>query len=184
MNVHPIVQQLNGIVSVTIVTSFTGGVLDVTDKQRISAYGDPSINLAGTFTDPADSTFSFSFLSTSVTAGITTTIQNYTARFMTTAIPPPVLLPVQTYPYGYPYSIPGGYNPFGYPSYSPPAPIPFPQYQYSPAGVPSPLDSITPNPVRAATIWVAAIEAAIQGAMTTLRAITPVQLTSLPDSTI
>lgn len=47
-----------------------------------------------------------------------------------------------------------------------------------------PLDVIAQDPVAAATIYVAAIQARIASALATLRAKTPVQLTSLPDTTV
>lgn len=47
-----------------------------------------------------------------------------------------------------------------------------------------PLDVITSDPVGGATVYVAAIQARIASAMTTLRGKTPVQLTFLPDTTV
>lgn len=145
MLLHPVVSHLGGIVSVTLTGSFVGDDTDATDKQRISAYGDPLVNMAGTFVDPDDEAFLFVMGAPEVYRGITTQLLNSTARFMTK-------LPV------------------------------------SPAGQPAttlgPLDSIVADPVRAATVWSIVMTDRIDQAMTTLRAKTPAQLTSLTDSTI
>lgn len=47
-----------------------------------------------------------------------------------------------------------------------------------------PLDCLCSNPVEAATVWAAAIEAQALTVMTTLRAFSPAQLVSLPDATV
>jgi hypothetical protein len=146
MKIHPVVVQQNGIVSVTMQATFIGDVTDITDKQRIQAYGDPLVNLGGLFTDPANTSFSFTFPASQLFAGLTTQMSSFTARFM-------VNLPVATQP--------------GWP---PPAQ--------------GPLDCVTIEPVEAATVWASAIETQALAAMTILRALTPAQLISLPDSTV
>lgn len=157
MQVNPVVMMNNGIVSVTMQALFVGDSTDTTDKQRIQAYGDPKINLGGTYTDPSNPDFSFSFPASQLYAGITTQMASYTARFMTTPAPPP--------------------------------PPPSAVYQWSPASpqgenCQGALDCITSNPVQAATVWAAAIQAAVLTAMTSLRAESPASLTSLPDMTV
>lgn len=47
-----------------------------------------------------------------------------------------------------------------------------------------PLDVLTSDPVGGATVYVTAIQARVASAMATLRAKTPIQLTSLPDTTV
>jgi hypothetical protein len=88
MKIHPVITQQNGIISVVLQASFVGDVNDTTDKSKILAFGDPQVNIAGTFTDPnPPGTFSFQFPTTQLLVGITTQLQNYTAQFMT-ALPP------------------------------------------------------------------------------------------------
>lgn len=70
---------------VTLQTSFVGGVNGVnddSDKARIAAYGDPRVNMGGTFTDPTDNTFTFQMGSQENLHGITTEMMNFPARFM------------------------------------------------------------------------------------------------------
>ena len=88
MLIHPLVQQLNSVVSVTLQPSFVGDSTDTTDKQRIAAYGDPKVNLGGSFTDPSDS-FTFTMLSAEYWKGISTELNCNTARFMT-QLPPSI----------------------------------------------------------------------------------------------
>lgn len=145
MFLHPVVNHLGGIVSVTLQASFVGDATDQTDKERISAYGDPQVNMAGTFVDPGDSSYSFSLGSQEVYRGITTEMLLYPARFM-------VNLPETTI--GQPPTVQG------------------------------PLDSVVMAPTRAASVWSTVMADRITQAMTTLRAKTPAQLTTLPDSTI
>ena len=55
MDVHPVVGQNSGVITVTIQTFFNGqpsAGQDSTDKALIAAFGDPLVNIAGTFTDP------------------------------------------------------------------------------------------------------------------------------------
>lgn len=145
MFLHPVVSHLGGIVSVTLQASFVGDGTDAADKQRISAYGDPQVNMAGLFVDPDDNTYSFSLGSQEVYRGVTTELLLYPVRFMTK-------LPDSTI--GQPPTVQG------------------------------PLDAIVANPVRAASVWSAVMADRITQTMTTLRAKTPAQLTTLSDSTI
>jgi hypothetical protein len=167
--IHPQVTQLNGIVSVTLTAAFEGDGSDVTDKMRISAYGDPKVNLGGQYTDPANTEYIFSFPATELYVGITTQLQNYTARFMTA-------LPLA--PQGRHTTAPG-FNP-PYDRFNNCGGSNYGNYPYQQGQ----LDCITTNPVEAATVWAAAIQTACLAAMTTLRTYTPPQLNSLPDSTI
>jgi hypothetical protein len=160
MKVHPAIVHQNGIVSVTMSATFVGDSTDVTDQQRIQAYGDPQIDLGGLFTNPAlGSTFSFVFPAAELYAGLTTQMSGYTARFMT-SLP---LNPPQ------PQTVFSGYSPY--------RPTPFTPQQ-------GPLDCVTVDPIQAATVWANAIEERATAAMTTLRAKTPAQLTTLPDETV
>ena len=79
MVIHPQVSHLNGVILVTLVAKFTGEATDETDRQRISAYGDPLINLGGTFVDVE---FSFSTGSPEVWAGLTTNMAAHPIRFL------------------------------------------------------------------------------------------------------
>jgi hypothetical protein len=53
MKIHPVVQHLNGTVTVALQASFVGDITDTTDRMRIAAYGDPLVNLGGLFISPA-----------------------------------------------------------------------------------------------------------------------------------
>jgi len=148
MKIHPVVQHLNNIVTVTLQPSFVGDVTDASDRQRIAAYGDPIVNMSGTFTDSVSmQTFTFSVAGSTYNVGITTALSSSPVRFMSAL---PVALPGQ------------------------------------PAVVQGTLDCITGStvtPVNAATAWAAEMDTRILAAMTSLRAITPAQLTQLPDAT-
>lgn len=80
MVIHPQVSHLNGIILVTLVAKFTGESTDETDRQRISSYGDPLINLGGTF---VDGEFTFSTGAPEVWANLTTDMHKHPVRFMT-----------------------------------------------------------------------------------------------------
>jgi hypothetical protein len=58
-------------------------VNDNTDRMHIAAYGDPRVNMAGTFTDPNDNSFAFQLGSQEFLRGVTTEMMNYPVRFMT-----------------------------------------------------------------------------------------------------
>lgn len=145
MKLHPIVQHLNGIVMVTLQAQFVGDATDATDKQRISAYGDPKVNMAGTFVDPLDGTFTFQLGAPEVYKGITTELLSNNVKFMTQL----------------PIGIPG-----------------------QPTPSLGALDCITSDPTRAAGVYNTVMATRITASMTTLRAKTPTQLTTLPDATI
>jgi hypothetical protein len=86
MRLHPVVQHLNSVVTVTLQASFVGGSsasLDATDKSRIAAYGDPKVNLAGTFIDPVGGVFTFAFPVSDYNKGITTELSSSPVNFMT-----------------------------------------------------------------------------------------------------
>lgn len=155
-----------GIVSVVMQAEFVGDATDVTDQQRIAAYGDPKVNIAGTFTDPTDSTFQFTFPISEFYTGVTTDMMNHTVRFMTSL---PVRQPSAQ-----------SWNPFA-PTSQWNGAATNPQASCNGQG---PLDCLVTDAVRAATIWAAAIDSRVQTLMTALRAKTPAQLTSLPDSTV
>jgi len=181
MRVHPTVVHLNGVVSVTMVASFIGDATDTGDQTRIQAYGDPSINLVGLMTDPADATFQFTFGATELFVGITTQMQNYTARFMAVLPVNPNYSGFAHLPQGYPT---GGYaRAPGYPTGNSFCQVPgYPQGYQNPANQ-GQLDCAVTDPVRAATIWAGIIDARVTAAMVTLRAQIPPQLITLPDST-
>lgn len=83
MKIHPVVQHLNSVVTVTLQASFVGDSTDATDKTRIAAYGDPQVNMAGTFVDPVGGTFTFSFPVSDYIKGVTTELASNAVRFMT-----------------------------------------------------------------------------------------------------
>ena len=82
MNLHPQVSQANGIISVRLQATFVGDLTDASDKANIAAFGDPNVNIAGTFVDPQNPAFQFLFPSTDILVGITTQLSSYTANFM------------------------------------------------------------------------------------------------------
>jgi|ERR1035437_8710346 hypothetical protein len=82
MKVHAIISQSNGVISITLQALFVGDQQDASDKQKIAAFGDPMVNIAGTFTDPSNTSFVFAFPTTELWVGITTQMSSYTARFM------------------------------------------------------------------------------------------------------
>jgi hypothetical protein len=88
MKLNAIVSQSNGIISVTIQALFVGDQTDATDKAKIAAFGDPQVQIAGSFSDPSNPSFTFQFPTTELWVGITTQLSSYTARFME-ALPGP-----------------------------------------------------------------------------------------------
>jgi hypothetical protein len=82
MQLHPQVSQANGIISVKLIATFVGDPTDASDKANIAAFGDPQVNLAGTFQDPLNPAFTFLFPATDIIVGITTQMSSKTARFM------------------------------------------------------------------------------------------------------
>ncbi len=84
MLVHSIVGQNNGMITVTIQCSFNGSPSpqqDSVDVQKIGAFGDPDVNIAGNFTDPNNNQFTFQFPLTEFWVGVTTELSSQTARF-------------------------------------------------------------------------------------------------------
>lgn len=81
MQVHPTVTHQNGTVSVQLSAKFVGDLTDVDDQTRIAAYGDPLINLGGTFTDPLDNTFTFNTTSSDYYVKLTTEMSSKLVRF-------------------------------------------------------------------------------------------------------
>ena len=146
MKIHPQVTHLNGVITVTLVPQFVQEATDADDAARISAYGDPQVNLGGSFSDGATPTpFTFVTGYLEVWVGLMTGMQYRAARFMTQ--------------------------------------LPTPQAG-DPIPAQGPLDVITNDPVKAATLYASSIQARILAVMTTLRAKTPAKLTTLPDLTI
>lgn len=94
MLVHTIVTQANGVISVVMQCSFNGQPSpqqDIADKQKIGAFGDPDVNIAGSFTDPNNNQFTFQFPTTELWVGVTSELSSHTARFY-------VALPATTVP--------------------------------------------------------------------------------------
>lgn len=91
MKIHTLVQQANGVITVTLQPSFVGDLNDTTDKALIAAFGDPEANIAGSFIDPNNSAFTFQFPTTENYVGITTELSGQVARFM-------LALPTSTVP--------------------------------------------------------------------------------------
>ena len=145
MKIHPQVTHLNGIVSVVLVPQFVQEATDADDSARISAYGEPKINLGGAFSVGAPTPFLFNTGAPEVWASLMTEVPYRAARFMTQ--------------------------------------LPTPQAG-DPIPAQGPLDVITNDPVKAATLYASSIQARILAVMTTLRAKTPAKLTTLPDLTI
>ena len=82
MKVHAVVGQSNGVISVTLQALFVGDPTDASDKQKIAAFGDPVVNIAGNFADPSNPSFTFQFPTTELWVGVTTQMSSQTARFM------------------------------------------------------------------------------------------------------
>jgi hypothetical protein len=82
MKVHAVVAQSNGVISVTLQALFVGDPTDASDKAKIAAFGDPVVNIAGTFNDPNNPSFTFQFPLTEQWVGVTTQMSSFTVRFM------------------------------------------------------------------------------------------------------
>lgn len=96
MQIHPTVTHQNGIVSVQLTAKFVGDMTDATDQQRIAAYGDPFINLGGTFTDPDDNLFVFNTAASDYNVRLTTEMSTKIVRFLKSLPPtPPGQAPIQ-----------------------------------------------------------------------------------------
>lgn len=83
MKIHPQVTHANGIVTVLITPQFIGDPTDQDDRDRITAYGDPLINMGGSFSDGAPTPFTFATAAPEVWAKLTTEMQGKAVRFMT-----------------------------------------------------------------------------------------------------
>lgn len=82
MKVSPTVTQANGIITIKLQATFVGDPTDASDKANIAAFGDPQVNLAGTFQDPNNLAFTFLFPATDVMVGVTTQMNSRPVRFM------------------------------------------------------------------------------------------------------
>jgi hypothetical protein len=78
MLVHPVVSHQNSIVSVQLNAKFVGDITDADDQRRIAAYGDPLINLGGTF---VDSGFTFNTTASDYYVKLTTEMSSKAIRF-------------------------------------------------------------------------------------------------------
>jgi hypothetical protein len=82
MQINPIVTQANGIISIVLQPTFVGSPNDASDKAKIAAFGDPLVNIAGSFVDPNNPSFTFAFPTTEMWVGVTTQLSSQTVRFM------------------------------------------------------------------------------------------------------
>lgn len=82
MKISPIITQANGIISLTLQALFVGDPTDASDKAKIAAFGDPVVNIAGSFADPNNPSFTFQFPTTEQWVGITTQLSSLSVRFM------------------------------------------------------------------------------------------------------
>jgi hypothetical protein len=82
MQIRANTSQANGVISVTLTALFVGDPTDQSDKQKIAAFGDPVVNIAGTFVDPMNPSFTFAFPTTEMWVGVTTQLSSQTVRFM------------------------------------------------------------------------------------------------------
>ncbi len=82
MKVSPQVTQANGIITLKLYATFVGDPTDANDKALIAAFGDPTVNMAGSFQDPNNLAFTFLFPATDVIVGITTQMSSHPVRFM------------------------------------------------------------------------------------------------------
>jgi hypothetical protein len=99
MRVANNVTQSNGVILAVITATFVGDPTDPSDKQKIAAFGDPLVNLAGKqLVDPNNPSFVFGFQSNELNVGLTTQMQNFTARFLTNLPPVPAPPPGQPVP--------------------------------------------------------------------------------------
>jgi hypothetical protein len=155
MRVSNTITPSNGVILVTMSATFVGDPTDPSDKQKIAAFGDPIINMSGrVLVDPNNPSFTFGFQSDQLNVGLTTTMQNYTAQFLTGL--PPVPAP----PPGQPV-VPNWFDTHRH-------------RDYREAGVPllGPLSSVVANEAsqnEAAQAWIGIMVSRIQAAMAILR---------------
>ena len=81
-------KQIKEMIILTLQPAFTGDPTDGNDKALIAAFGDPKVNIAGSFVDPNNTSFTFQFATTENYVGITTQLSTQQARFML-ALPAP-----------------------------------------------------------------------------------------------
>jgi hypothetical protein len=98
MKIHTVVTQASGAIIVTIQPSFVGDMTDANDKALIAAFGDPQVNIAGTFVDPNNTDFTFQFPTTENYVGVTTQLSSQQAIFMLAlpSGPPNMPAPIQS----------------------------------------------------------------------------------------
>ena len=82
MKVHTVITQANGIISLVMQPSFVGDITDANDKALIAAFGDPQVNIAGSYTDPNNTSFTFGFPTSELYVGVTTQLSSQVAQFM------------------------------------------------------------------------------------------------------
>lgn len=82
MRIHTVIGQNNGIISLTLQAQFVGDMTDANDKALIAAFGDPQVNIAGQFTDPSNTSFTFQFPTSENYVGVTTQLSGQVAQFM------------------------------------------------------------------------------------------------------
>ncbi|HEV2174285.1 MAG TPA: hypothetical protein VGR71_11995 [Nitrospira sp.] len=167
MKVTNNVTPSNGVILVVLTATFVGDATDASDKQKIAAFGDPQINLAGkVLQDPNNPSFTFGFQTDQLIVGLTTQMQNFTARFLTQ-------LPPVTTPTGQP-SVPTWFKRHR-------------EEEEREHGVPilGPLDCIVASEAaqnEAATAWVAIMVTRIQSAMGILRS--QIVIPTIPPTTV
>ena len=100
MQVNPVVTQASGVIMISLQALFVGDPADASDKAKIAGLGDPQISLVGngTFTDPSNPSFTFTFPSTQDYVGITTEMSGSQVRFMLALPQPPPGNPNQPAP--------------------------------------------------------------------------------------
>jgi hypothetical protein len=81
MKIHTVITQANGIISVQLQATFVGDSTDATDRALIAAFGDPQVNVAGSFTDPNNLAFTFQMPTSEKFVGVTQ-LTTLSARFM------------------------------------------------------------------------------------------------------
>jgi hypothetical protein len=84
MKINPVVTQSSGVISVSLQALFVNDQTDAMDKAKIAALGDPQVSLVGTgtFTDPSNTAFTFTFPTTEYYVGVTTSMSSASVKFM------------------------------------------------------------------------------------------------------
>ena len=78
---HPQVTHLNGVVSLSFVVNFIGDATDIEDRERISSYGEPQVNLGGVFAN--GTAFQFRTGASEAWVKVINEMPQKTIRFMT-----------------------------------------------------------------------------------------------------